>query len=234
MFFDMTYVILVLPAVLFSLWASANVKNTFAKYSSRGNASGITGAQAARRVLDENGIGFIEIKLTDGELSDCYDPKNEVIYLSADVYNNTSPAALGVACHEVGHAIQHSEHYFPLEIRNSIVTVTNIGSKLSMPLVLIGLLLCSMAPKMVTIAYAGLICFALCALFQLITLPVEFNASSRAKESLRESGMLNDEDLACAGKVLNAAALTYVAALAVTFMQLLRLYMIVRGSDRRD
>ena len=171
MYIDWTYMILVLPAVLFTMWASANVKSTYNRYSRQQNSRGMTGAQAARRVLDANGLQNVAIQQIDGELTDHYDPKANMIRLSADVYNSTSTAAIGVACHEVGHAIQYAQDYVPVKIRSAIIPVTNFGSKLSWPLVLAGLLLCSVAPDFIYLAYIGVACFALCAVFQLVTLP---------------------------------------------------------------
>ena len=185
MYIDWTYIILVLPAVLFTMWASANVKSTYNKYSRQQNSRGMTGAQAARRVLDANGLQNVAIQQIEGELTDHYDPKANMIRLSADVYSGTSTAAIGVACHEVGHAIQYAQDYVPVKIRSAIIPVTNFGSKLSWPLVLAGLLLCSVAPDFIYLAYIGVACFALCAVFQLVTLPVEFNASREHGHSLR-------------------------------------------------
>ena len=233
MYIDWTYIILVLPAVLFTMWASANVKSTYNRYSRQQNSRGMTGAQAARRVLDANGLQNVAIQQIEGELTDHYDPKANMIRLSADVYSGTSTAAIGVACHEVGHAIQYAQDYVPVKIRSAIIPVTNFGSKLSWPLVLAGLLLCSVAPDFIYLAYIGVVCFALCAVFQLVTLPVEFNASSRAMQTIESMGILYGEELTGARRVLRAAAMTYVAALAVTLMQLLRLIIMVSSRDRR-
>ena len=233
MYIDWTYIILVLPAVLFTMCASANVKSTYNRYSRQQNSRGMTGAQAARRVLDANGLQNVAIQQIDGELTDHYDPKANMIRLSADVYSGTSTAAIGVACHEVGHAIQYAQDYVPVKIRSAIIPVTNFGSKLSWPLVLAGLLLCSVAPDFIYLAYIGVACFALCAVFQLVTLPVEFNASSRAMQTIESMGILHGDELTGARRVLRAAAMTYVAALAVTLMQLLRLIIMVSSRDRR-
>lgn len=233
MYIDWTYIILVLPAVLFTMWASANVKSTYNKYSRQQNSRGMTGAQAARRVLDANGLHNVAIQQIEGELTDHYDPKANMIRLSADVYSGTSTAAIGVACHEVGHAIQYAQDYVPVKIRSAIIPVTNFGSKLSWPLVLAGLLLCSVAPDFIYLAHIGVACFALCAVFQLVTLPVEFNASSRAMQTIESMGILYGDELTGARRVLRAAAMTYVAALAVTLMQLLRLIIMVSSRDRR-
>lgn len=233
MYFDYTYIILVLPAVLFSMWASMRVNSTFNKYSKEHTSRNITGAQAARMVLDANGLTNIPIERVSGNLSDHYDPKANVIRLSDSVYSNTSTAAVGVACHEAGHAIQHAENYAPVKIRTAIVPITNIGSKLAMPLILLGIVLSTFGSFFIQIAYFGIICFCLCVLFQLVTLPTEFNASSRAMKAIEASYLLTDTEQKSARKVLSAAAMTYVAALAVSVMQLLRLVLLVSGR-RRD
>lgn len=236
---DWTYIVLVLPAVIFSLWASASVNSTFKKYATQRPLCGMTGAEAARRVLDANGLQHIRIEQIPGELTDHYDPSANVIRLSESVYGNASTAAIGVAAHEAGHAIQHAVGYAPIRIRTAIVPVTNIGSKLSMPLILIGLILAAATESAETshfgfmLAVAGVICFSLCVVFQLVTLPTEFNASNRALAAISNCGLLNQEELAGSRKVLRAAAMTYVAALAVSIMQLLRLIIIV-GGRRRD
>ena len=224
---DIYYIVLVLPAIIFSMWASFRVNSTFKKYSKEKNARGITADQAARMVLDANGLYNVPIERVSGSLSDHYDPKANVIRLSDSVYNNTSTAAIGVACHEAGHAIQHAENYAPVKIRTAIVPVTNIGSKLSIPLIILGLVL-----SLTELAYLGIICFCACVFFQLITLPTEFNASSRAMKAIEGSFILSDSEQKSARKVLSAAAMTYVAALAVSVMQLLRLVFIVAGNDR--
>ncbi len=233
---DWTYILLVLPAVIFSLWASASVNSTFKKYSQQRSLCGMTGADAARRVLDANGLQNVRIEHIAGELTDHYDPSANVIRLSDAVYDNPSTAAIGVAAHEAGHAIQHAVGYAPIKIRTAIVPLTNIGSKLSMPLILAGLLLAAVSglgDLGYMLAMAGVICFSLCVVFQLVTLPTEFNASNRALAAIRDCGLLNKEELAGSRKVLRAAAMTYVAALATAIMQLLRLIIIV-GGRRRD
>lgn len=232
MYIDWTYIVLILPVVLFSMWAGSNVNSTYSRYSKQFNSRGMTGAEAARRVLDANGLRNVPIEMIGGELSDHYDPKANVIRLSAGVYGGNSTAAVGVACHEVGHAIQHNEGYAPVKIREAIVPVTNLGAKLSMPLIILGLLLSSFSPTFAYLAYIGVALYGLCALFQLVTLPTEFNASRRAVASIEGMELLRGEELDGAKKVLRAAALTYVAALAVTLMQLLRFMLIV--SNRRD
>lgn len=233
MFIDWTYIILVLPAVIFSLWASARVNSTFNKYSKQYTRRGLTGAQAARFVLDRNGLTNVRIEQISGNLTDHYDPSANVIRLSESVYGNTSTAAIGVACHETGHAIQHAVGYTPVKIRTAIVPITNIGSKLSIPLILIGLALSSMGQLYVNIAYLGCALFGLCVVFQLVTLPTEFNASNRALRCIEADNILVGDELQGARKTLSAAAMTYVAALAVTLMQFLRLLLLVSGS-RRD
>lgn len=234
MFIDWTYIILVLPAILFSLWASYKVNSTFRRYSSLSCSSHLSGYDIARKILDGNGLSHIRIERISGHLSDHYDPRHDVVRLSDSVYDSTSMAAIGVAAHECGHAIQHAKRYFPMKIRNLIVPLTNIGSKLSIPLVLIGILLSFVGQAFIYVAYFGVACFSLCALFQLITLPVEFNASRRALSIIKNCGMFSREEVRASRKVLSAAALTYVAALTVTFAQLLRLLLIVSRHDRRN
>lgn len=229
----MYYLIFVLPAVIFALWASIQVNTTFQKYSKVRSARGITGAEAARRVLDANGLSHIRIERIPGNLTDHYDPRNDVIRLSDSVYDNASVAAVGVACHEAGHAVQHAENYAPVKIRSAIIPVTNIGSRLAIPLIIIGIILNAFAPKLLILAYIGVACYGLCTLFQLVTLPTEFDASKRALRSMEGYGILGSDEIGGAKRVLRAAAMTYVAALAVSLMQLLRLFMIVAGNSRR-
>ena len=232
---DYLYLILVLPAVIFSLWASIRVNTTFKKYSKIRSMRGITGAEAARRVLDANGLQHIRIERIPGNLTDHYDPRSDVIRLSESVYGNTSVAAVGVACHEAGHAVQHAENYAPVKIRAAIIPVTNIGSRLAIPLIILGILLNSLAsaPEFLVIAYIGVACYGLCTLFQLVTLPTEFDASRRALRCIESYGILGSEEIGGARRVLTAAAMTYVAALAVSLMQLLRLFLMVSGNSRR-
>ncbi len=227
--FDITYFIFVVPAIILALWAQITVDSTFKKYSKVMSLRRITGAEAARRVLDANGLSNVEIRRVSGKLTDHYDPRNNTVNLSESVYDSVSVASIGVACHEVGHAIQHSVGYTPIKIRSAIIPITQIGSNLAMPLVLIGLIL-SYTP----LAYAGCIFFAMSTLFQLVTLPVEFNASRRATSSIEQYGILDSEESAGSKKVLKAAAMTYVAALAVSLGQLLRLLLIVGGGRKRD
>ena len=230
---DFKYIILLLVATVFSVWASIKVNTTFKKYSSVRPASGITGAEAARRVLDANGLYNVRIERIPGNLTDHFDPRSNVIRLSESVYGASSASAIGVAAHEAGHAVQYANGYVPLTLRNAIIPVTNIGSRLAMPLILLGILFASAGTQFIYIAYIGVACFALSTLFQLLTLPTEFNASRRALDSIESSGLLRGEELSAAGKVLSAAALTYVAALAVSLLQLLRLLSIV-NSNRRN
>ncbi|MBO5495866.1 MAG: zinc metallopeptidase [Oscillospiraceae bacterium] len=231
MYLDMTYIVLVLPAVILSLWASWNVKHTYRKYAKQYNSRGLSGADAARRVLDANGLRNIPVERISGELTDHYDPEAKVVRLSDGVWGSTSTAAVGVACHEVGHAIQNAEDYLPVKIRQAIIPATNIGAKLSVPLLMAGLILCSFIPQMIYLAYVGVAGYGLCALFQLVTLPTEFDASRRALRTIDGMGLLEGEEYQGAKKVLTAAALTYVAALATTLMQLLRFLIIL--NDRR-
>lgn len=232
MYFDMTYLYIVLPAVILAIWASSRVKSTFNKYSKQYSASHITGAQAARRVLDSNGLTNVRIERISGSLTDNYNPKENVIRLSQQVYDSYSTAAIGVAAHEAGHALQYAENYAPIKFRAAIIPATNIGSRLAMPLIIIGIIFSRLSLVGVAFAYAGIICFAVCALFQLVTLPVEFNASHRALQALEGQSMLTEIELEGSRNVLNAAAMTYVAALAVTLAQLLRFLMMFNGNRR--
>ena len=239
-YFDWSYLVLVVPALLFSLWASARVNSTFKKYSAIRNARGMTGAEAARAVLNANGVTDVRIEYVSGNLTDHYDPKNKVIRLSQDVYDAATPAAVGVAAHEAGHAAQYAANYLPIRIRAAIIPATNIGSKLSVPLIILGLLLPGLrilapyAELFNLIAWIGVACYSLCVLFQLVTLPTEFNASRRAVAAIERCGLLLPEEQQGAKKVLKAAALTYVAALSASLAQLLRLIIIVGGRQRRD
>lgn len=225
-YFDWTYIVLVLPMIILSLIIQAKMKNTFNRYSRIRNVRGITGAQAAEIVLRYYNIYDVKIVLTAGKLTDCFDPKTKTIMLSQEVFNGSTIAAVGVACHEAGHAAQYAQNYAPIKVRNSFVPVANIGSSLSIPLLLIGLFL-SISP----LIWVGIAFFGCTALFQLITLPVEFNASGRALSVIESTGVLNLEEKTGARKVLTAAALTYVAAFATSVAQLLRL--IIRFGGRR-
>lgn len=232
--FDMTYLVLVLPCVLLALWASFNVKSTFKRYSQQFSSRRITGADAARRVLAANGVHGVQIERVSGDLTDHFDPTSNVIRLSDSVHDSTSTAAIGVACHEAGHAVQYAQHYAPIKLRAAIIPITNIGSKLAMPLILLGLLLSYLGEMSYVFVYLGIAAFGLSLIFQLVTLPVEFNASRRAMRAIADSDILTTEEQTGARKTLTAAALTYVAATAVSLAQLLRLIMIFGGRRRRD
>ncbi len=234
MYFDWTYLVIVLPCILLSLWASSNVNSTFNRYSKQFSLRRITGAQAAQRVLSANGVTGVRIERVSGNLTDHFDPKTNVIRLSDSVYGATSTAAIGVACHEAGHAVQYARNYAPIKLRAAIIPVTNFGSKLAMPLILLGILLSAFMDASYTLVYLGIACFGLSLVFQLITLPVEFNASRRAMQAIDESNLLTEEEQKGARKTLTAAALTYVAATAVALAQLLRLIVIFGGRRRRD
>lgn len=233
MYIDWTYIVLVLPAMLFAMWASSRVNSTFKKYRNTRNSRGLTGAQAARCVLDRNGLSNVPIEHISGSLTDHYDPSANVVRLSDDVYGSTSTVAIGVACHEVGHAIQHATNYAPVKIRTAIVPITNLGAKLSVPLIILGLILSSFGEVFVTIAYIGCALYGLVTIFQLVTLPTEFNASSRALKTIEETNLLQGEEFRQAKQVLSAAAMTYVAALAVSLAQLMR-FLIIVGGRRSD
>ena len=225
-YFDPTYFLLIIGMIL-SMAASARVKSTFSIYSRVRSASGLTGAEAARRILHMAGITDVTVVPISGSLTDHYDPRNKQLALSQDVYDRTSVAAIGVAAHECGHAIQDAQNYVPMNLRSAIVPVANIGSTLSWPLFLAGLIL-SIRPLLTL----GILLFSFAVLFQLVTLPVEFNASARALKMLGSSGMLGTDEVKSAKKVLTAAALTYVAALASSILQLLRLIILAGGRDR--
>jgi len=224
---DQYYIILVLPALAFAMYAQYKVNSTFKKFSQYFSHGGMTGADVARQILDSSGLNNVKVEHIAGELSDHYDPKANVIRLSDTVYGSKSVAALGVAAHETGHAIQHSKRYMPIIIRNAFVPVASIGSHAAFPLAIIGLIF--NFPMLVTF---GIILFTAVVLFQIITLPVEFNASSRAIAILDQSVILSGEELNAAKKVLNAAAMTYVAAAAVSLANLLRLLLLSRGRDK--
>lgn len=228
MWYDYYYFILVIPAMLVSLWAQIRVKGTYSKMSKLQNTRGLTGAQAAQRVLSYYGITDVRIEPVAGTLTDHYDPRDNVIRLSQGVYNASTIAAVGIACHEAGHAAQHAESYKPIAVRNAILPVANIGSSSGLWIAVIGLML-----NWTILVQIGIILYAFVALFQLVTLPVEFNASSRALKVIDETQMLHDEEYKGARKVLSAAAMTYVAALLVSIMSLLRLILRARSNNRR-
>lgn len=231
--FDWTYVALVLPCLLLSIWASANVNSTFKRYSKQYSLRQLTGAEAAQRVLRANGVTGVRIERVGGNLTDHYDPRTNVIRLSDGVYSNTSTAAIGVACHEAGHAVQYAKGYAPIKLRAAIIPITNFGSKLAVPLILLGLLFSIFGSFSTILIYLGIACFGLSLVFQLVTLPVEFNASRRAMQAISQGELLTQEEQAGARKTLTAAALTYVAATAVSLAQLLRLVALY-GNRRRD
>ena len=218
------YVLLLIPVLLLSLWAQAQVSGNFRKYSGVMNRRHLTGAQAAEAVLRAHGITNVAILRCSGHLTDHYDPRNNAIYLSDDVFNTPSIAAVGVAAHEAGHAVQYAVGYAPIKLRAAIIPMTQIGSKLSFILFFIGTLMYSS-----TLFLAGIILFSFTTLFQLVTLPVEFNASGRAIETLGNRDLLDDQELQGAKKVLRAAALTYVAALLMSMLQLFRFVLIFLG-----
>ena len=232
--FDWTYIVLVLPCILLSLWASSNVNSTFKKYSSQYSSRRLTGAEAAQRVLSANGVRGVRIERVSGNLTDHYDPKTNVIRLSDSVYSNTSTAAIGVACHEAGHAVQYAESYAPIKIRAAIIPLTNFGSKIAMPLILAGILMTFLGSFSDTLVYLGIAAFGMSLVFQIVTLPVEFNASRRAMAAIEQSNLLTAEEQRGARKTLKAAALTYVAATAVALAQLLRLILLFGGRRRDD
>lgn len=232
--FDWTYVVLVLPCILLSLWASANVNSTFKKYSSQFSRRHLTGAEAAQRVLYAHGVRDVRIERISGKLTDHYDPRANVIRLSDEVYGSTSTAAIGVACHEAGHAVQYAQDYAPIRIRSAVIPATNLGSKLAMPLILLGLLIGFKGDLSYFLVYLGIGCFGLSLVFQLVTLPVEFDASRRAMAAIAQSELLTEEEQRGARKTLSAAALTYVAATAVALSQLLRLLVLFGGRRKND
>lgn len=228
-YYDPTYILVLIGAVL-SLWASATVKSTYNKYSRVYSYSGLIGAQAAAQILRQAGIYDVRIEHVSGNLTDHYDPKARVLRLSDSVYGSNSVAAIGVAAHECGHAIQDQEDYVPLRFRSAFVPVANLGTQVAFPILLLGVFLGSSH----FLIQVGLLCFFFGVLFQLITLPVEFNASGRAVRILRETGMMSDDELSKTKKVLSAAAMTYVAAAAASILSMLRLIILFGGNRRRD
>lgn len=224
---DIYYFLLVVPAFLLALGAQIMVKSTYAKMSRERNSRNLTGAQAAARVLYEHGITNVRIERVAGTLSDHYDPRSNVIRLSEGVYDSASVAAVGIACHEAGHAVQHAQNYAPIRIRNAIIPACNLGSAIGLPLAFVGLFM-----NFSFLFWLGILLYGLVALFQFVTLPVEFNASRRAMQAIEDTGMLTGDEYKKARKVLTAAAMTYVAALAVSIANLLRL--ILRANNRRN
>ena len=232
--FDWTYLVLVLPVLILSLIASARVNNTFKRYSEQISTRRITGVQAAQHVLTANGVTGVRIERVQGNLTDHYDPKSNVIRLSEQVYDSPATAAIGVACHEAGHAVQYAKGYGPIKLRAAIIPATNIGSKLAMPLILIGILITSFGNLSTVLIYLGIACFSLSLIFQLITLPVEFNASRRALQAIDDVNILTQEERIGAQKTLKAAAMTYVIATLAAFTQLLRLLILFGGRRKND
>ncbi len=228
-YMDRYYLILIIPTMLFALWAQSKVSSTFNKYSRVRSSRGYTAAQVCRQILDSNGLYNVRIEHIAGNLTDHFDPTTNVVRLSDSVYNSTSVASIGVAAHEVGHAIQHATGYFPIRIRSAIIPITNFGSKLSMPLILLGFIM--QAQPLINL---GIILFSLMTLFQLVTLPVELNASGRALRTLEGDNILYGEEVSQAKQVLTAAALTYVAALLTSAAQLLRLILLYGRRNNRD
>ncbi len=234
-YFDWTYILVIIGAVL-CLAASSNVKSTYSKYAKIRNRSGITGAQAAKMILDAQGIYDVRIEHIGGNLTDNYDPTNKVVHLSDTTYNSDSVAAVGVAAHECGHVIQHHRGYVPIAVRNAILPLANGGSKLSWILIIAGVFLAGWGSGSTgnLVIHLGILAFSMAVLFQIVTLPVEFNASSRALKILGESGMFDTREVKQTKKVLTAAAMTYVAAAASSVLQLLRLIIIFGGGRSRD
>ena len=232
--FDWTYLVLILPCMIFSLIASSRVNSTFQKYSQQYSRRRLTGAEAAQRVLQYNGVSGVRIERVSGNLTDHYDPRTNVIRLSDSVYDSTSTAAIGVAAHEAGHAVQYAVDYAPIKMRAAIIPLTNFGSRLAMPLILAGILLTFLGELSTVLVYLGIAAFGLSFVFQLITLPVEFNASHRAIRAIEDAQLLTAEEQKGAEKTLKAAAMTYVAAMAVALAQLVRLILIFGNRRRRD
>mgnify|MGYP004588262747 FL=1 len=230
-YWDPTYILVVIGAVICMI-ASARVKGTFNKYSQIRSMSGMNGAQVAQRVLQAAGIYDVQVRHVSGSLTDHYDPRTKTVNLSDPVYNATSVAALGVAAHECGHAIQHAKSYAPLSIRSALVPIANFGSMLAWPAILIGLFFNTRSSGL--IIDIGIILFSAAVLFQLVTLPVEFDASRRALVMLRTQGILADDELKYTRRVLKSAALTYVASAAAAILQLLRIILITNGRRRDD
>ena len=232
--FDPTY-ILVIIGIVITMWAQAKMKTTFAKYSQVPSRTGMTGQEVARRILMANGIFDVPGEPVAGQLTDHYDPRSKVVKLSEVIYNSTSVAAIGVAAHECGHAIQDNQEYLPLRLRSAIVPVANIGSTLSWPMILIGIFLWNAGSYIgYNLVSIGILLFSLAVLFQVVTLPVEFDASRRALQQLNVTGILPSDEEKQARSVLTAAALTYVAAAAASMLQLLRLVILFGGNRRRD
>ena len=230
-YFDPTYFLVIIGVIICAL-ASAKVNSTYARYARVGARCGMTGAEAAKRLLNSQGIYDVTVRRVPGKLTDHYDPRNKTVNLSESVYGSTSIAAIGVAAHECGHAMQDAGGYVPLRVRGALVPVANFGAQISWPLILIGLLFSSGSSSM--LITLGILMFSLSVLFQLVTLPVEFNASSRAVNLLDRTGILAGQEVGQTRQVLSAAALTYVAAAAASILQLFRLLYLFGGNRRRD
>lgn len=227
LYFDFSYLLLI-PALLFGIWAQARVKSAYTKYSQVRNMRGYTGADTARMILEQNGIYDVRVQHISGSLTDNYNPVNKTLNLSDGVYDSATVAAVGIAAHEAGHAVQHAVGYFPIKVREAIIPVTKIGSWLYWPVILAGLLFSSQ-----NLIDVGILLFSLIAVFQLVTLPVEFNASNRAIATIEKNEILLGQELSGAKSVLKAAALTYVAALVSSLAQVLRLVILFGGRNRR-
>ena len=228
-YYDPTYILL-LPAILLALYAQTKVNSAYAKYSKKSNRRGLTGAEVARRILDRNGLSDVRIERISGNLTDHYDPRSNVVRLSDSVHDSASIAAVGVAAHEVGHAVQHNTGYIPIRLRNTVLPAAQIGSTIALPLVIIGIIFSAFQ----VLVPIGIVLYAAVVLFQLVTLPVELNASRRALSTVYEIGFLDAEETEGAKKVLSAAALTYIAAAASAVLQLLRLVLIAGRNGDRD
>lgn len=226
LYFDPLYLMMIGPAILLSLFAQGYVKTTFSKYSKVAGSKGYTGAETARELLRANGIYDVDVELTQGRLSDHYDPTKKVLRLSKEVHSGRSLASIGVAAHEAGHAVQHATGYAPLKLRHNLVPAANIGSQLAFPLIFAGMIF-----KALALTKLGIIFFAGAVIFQIVTLPVEFNASKRALAMIENNGIVTSGEVKGARAVLNSAALTYVAAAAVAVMQLLYFVLLSRGRD---
>ena len=226
---DMYYIVLVVPCIILAFWAQAQVKSTFSRYERVLTRRGLTGAMAAEAVLRQNGVTGVAVERVAGKMTDHYDPRTNTIRLSNAVYGSTSVASVGVAAHEAGHAVQHAVGYFPLRLRISIIPLTQLGAAASFPLIILGLVM-----NFGALISIGILAFALSTVFQLVTLPVEINASRRALAAIEQGGLLAPDEYPMAKKTLTAAAMTYVAALAVSLAQLLRLLLIFGGRNRND
>lgn len=228
--FDMTYLIFIVPCIIITLICQINVSSAFSKYSQIPNSRNMTGAQAAEYVLRQNGVTGVRIEHISGNLTDHFDPRTNVIRLSDNVYNCSTVAAVGVAAHEAGHAVQHAQNYLPNKIRTAILPLANIGSRTSWGLIILGLLFSSKIGFV--LLYMGIVLFSFSVLFTVATLPVEFNASSRALKCIRETNLLNEEEYSGAKRTLRAAAMTYVASALTAILQLLRLIIISKNKNR--